>query len=163
MSHLLAIDPGSKEIGWVFVRRENARVRYLVSGKAEVTPVAIRKLLTMDYVVGTMARLAIEVVEGAVFEPFRAPDLFKTAEAVGVIEALAWSAGYETIRMPAKAVRKALVGKASSPKKGLMDKLIDDAVKSNVLGWPATSNVHVRDAAALAIVANWQLVSRRVA
>lgn len=163
MSHLLAIDPGSKEMGWVFVRRENARVRYLVSGKAGVTPLAIRKLLTSDFIVGTMAMVAIEVVEGAVFEPFRAPDLFLTAEAVGVVEGLAWANGYTTIRMPAKAVRKALVGKASSPKKGLMDKLISDAVSANVIGWPATSNVHVRDAAALAIVANWQLVSRRVA
>lgn len=44
-----------------------------------------------------------------------------------------------------------------------MDALVGDAVRANVIGWPKESNVHVRDAAALAIVAAWQLASRRVA
>jgi Holliday junction resolvasome RuvABC endonuclease subunit len=169
MTPLLSIDPGSATSGWLLVSREGARVRYLTSGTCASTP---RAFLTVLDTVATLTKLphrsaagtiALEVAEGMVFAPYRAPALLKTAEMVGVITALAHDIGIPLVRFTAGQVRKALVGKASSPKKGVMDKLVGDAVRANVVGWPVGSNVHVRDAAALAVVANWQLVSRRVA
>jgi Holliday junction resolvasome RuvABC endonuclease subunit len=168
MPHILAIDPGGERSGWCLVLREHARVRYRTSGVCDSTPKGITELIEqmgellpgMDY--DTLV-MAVEVPEGMVFQPFRAPALLDTRETVGLLAMIAWQQGIPTIRKTANEVRKLLVGKASSPKKGLMDKLVEDAVKANVIGWPPESNPHTRDAGALAIVTNWQLASRRVA
>jgi Holliday junction resolvasome RuvABC endonuclease subunit len=110
-----------------------------------------------------LSAIAIEVAEGMVFSPYRGPPLLATAEMVGVITAIADERGIMVVRFTAAQVRKALVGKATVGKKGGMDKLVQDAVEANVIDWPKTSSVHHRDAAALAIVANWNLLSRSVA
>lgn len=170
MSHLLAIDPGSKTSGWAIVRREHARVRYLTSGTCDSTPKAFHRLLftlNNDVMKNSTKRwctaFAVEAPEGFIHEPYRGPHLLATSEFVGVVATVADYIDMSIVRLTAAQVRKTLVGKANSPKRGVMDKLISDAVSANVIGWPATSNVHVRDAGALAVVANWQLVSRRVA
>ncbi len=167
MTPMLSIDPGGESCGWVLVDRQQARVRYVTGGQCASTPKALHELMDL---VGKMTgpdwdilAMAIEVVEGAVFQPFRAPTLFTTARVVGRLELLAYDNGIPVIPRTAAQVRKALVGKATSPKHGLMDKLIADAVRANVIAWPKESNVHLRDAAALSIIANWELVARRVA
>lgn len=168
MSHLLAIDPGSKESGWVLVKRETTRVRFVTSGTIPSTWRGVHTALrATDDLVGLatthyLDAIAIEVAEGFIHQPFRGPHLLATAEMVGIITGLAEAISMPVIRFTAAQVRKALVGKATSPKKGLMDKLIAEAVRANVIGF-GDSNVHTRDAAALAIVANWQMVARRVA
>lgn len=171
MSNLLAIDPGSKESGWVLARREVARVRYLTSGTCDSTPAGFKSAMSKAATllgsawVQAIGAIAIEVAEGYIHDPFRGPHLLATAEAVGMIAAIANDAGIPVVRFTATQVRKALVGKSRTGKagKGGMDRLVADAVTANVLSWPAESNVHARDAAALAVVANWQLLSKRVA
>lgn len=171
MNHLLAIDPGSKSSGWMLARREVARVRYLTAGTCDSTPAGcLRALDTVASLLRVPSRncvsaIAIEVAEGYVHQPYRGPTLLATAEMVGVITAIANDVGIPVIRFTADQVRKALVGKARTGKagKGLMDQMVADAVRANVIAWPAESNVHARDAAALAVVANWQLLSKRVA
>lgn len=167
--NLLALDPGSHSTGWVLVFREHARVRYLTSGTCESSPAGFLRVLDT---VATATRLpyreavgsiALEVAEGMAFTPYRVPDLLLTAEMVGVVTGIAHDLGVEIDRFTAAQVRKALVGKASSPKKGVMDRLIGDAVRANVIAWPEASNVHCRDAAALAVVTAWKLATRRVA
>lgn len=169
MTHILAIDPGSTTSAWLLARREGARVRYLTSGTCASKPGEFLRVIDTVATLlkqpahDALAAIALEVAEGMVFQPYRGPALLATAEMVGVVTAIAHDIDVPVVRMTANAVRKVLVGKASSPKKGLMDKLIADAVAANVIGWPSTSNVHVRDAAALSVVVAWQMASRRVA
>lgn len=171
VTHLLAIDPGSTSSGWCLVRRESARVRYVTSGTCDSTPAAFLKVLDTVATLWKVSHrdaastIAIEVAEGFIHAPYRGPSLLATAEMVGIITAIAHDVGIPVVRFTADQVRKALVGKARTGKagKGAMDRLVADAVRGNVIGWPDASNVHARDAAALAVVTAWQLAARRVA
>lgn len=164
MSHILSVDPGSNASGFCLLKRQGPRVRYMTGGKVDSTPKGIADLFCR--VAELLApddddfTLAIECVQG-VFSAKTAMPIVATAEAVGLFMFKAWESDIQVIRHTAGEVRKALVGKASSPKKGLMDKLISDAVRANVIGF-GESNVHVRDAAALGVIANWELCTRRV-
>lgn len=161
MTRLLAIDPGSKASGVVVLELDGPRCRY-VSHRSYTSTVgtagALIRSYEPDYVV-------IEVAEGHAFAPFRVPHLLGTAEFVGIVTAVAQEHGVDVIRYTSSAVRKALLGKASvggrGAKKGATDKAIKAVVEANVIGWPRRSSVHSRDAAAVGIVAAWELASRR--
>lgn len=165
MGHVLAVDTGSKSFGWCVVRRIGPRVAFVDCGTADATRSAWVKVLSdairLDD--GCVDAVYVETPEGMVFSSYRGPTLIETSRLVGGI---AWDCEGMGVRCELRTSnwwRKALVGKASSPKKGLMDKLIADAVPANVIGWPAKSNVHVRDAGGLAVVAGWELAKGEVA
>lgn len=161
---LLAIDPGSKKHGWACVRLEGLRVRRLAHGDVNNDWRSFDMLRNQMRALGHVVEaVAIETPEGYVHEAFRGPTLIATAHAAGGMAWLAQYWGLQVIELSAAKVRKALVGRSTSPKgkKGLMDQLITEAVNANVLGMPKTSNVHARDALALAIVAGWTLAQKK--
>lgn len=157
---ILAIDPGSKECGWALLSQHGSRVAHVMHGQCPSTPRGIRSLINHLPEGAEVTILALEVVEGYVHEAFRAKHLFPTAEAVGMFEMIGHEMGITVVRMTARDVRKLLVGKATHPKKGMMDILVEGVVKANVLRMPAQSNVHVRDALALGLAANWKLMTK---
>jgi Holliday junction resolvasome RuvABC endonuclease subunit len=98
------------------------------------------------------AVVAVEVPDGFVHAKYRGPTLLATARVAG---GLAWLAEGETLRvieLPAAAWRQTLVGRPHAK-----DAVIKLAVERLVTGLPARTNVHVRDALGLAIVASWIL------
>lgn len=165
---MLAVDPGSKTSSYVVVRCDGASVTYLTGYTEESTPLGVGNMLCDAFDCsgpGEDVTIAVEVAEGHAYQPFRVPHLLGTAEAVGIITAMAHERGVGVLRMTAGEVRKALVGKAhgGGKQKVNMDQLIKSAVEAGVIDWPKRSNVHVRDAAALAIVAARKLAERKVA
>jgi len=164
---ILAIDPGSKKSGWAIVRADpNVRTQYLAAGTMDNDPdafFALRKIAWEWRALNQFAQvaLAVEMPEGMVYKPFLGPSLLQTTRVAGGMSWTAHGWGWKVIELSAAKVRKALVGKASSPKKGVMDKLITEAVAANVDNMPKRSNVHCRDALALGIVASWELNKER--
>lgn len=162
MGIIISVDSGSKEFGWCAVERERARARFLMSGTTEATPFAWMKTFRAVCEIRGLAAIDaiyVETPEGYVHDPFRGPHLLVTSRMSGGIE---WvmALQYPDISVRLRTApwwRKALVGKASSPKKGLIDQLVADAVNANVLGMTKSSNVHVRDALGLSIVACWEM------
>lgn len=166
MGIIISIDSGSKEFGWSAVRRVGPRAKYVASGNAPATRIGWESVVDMmatrrgdDDIVAVY----IETPEGYVHEAFRGPTLLETARMVGGIQWECQGRGQVVELRTAGWWRKALVGKASSPKKGEMDRLIKSAVSSHIAAMPPTSNVHVRDALGLGIVACWEMASRRAA
>lgn len=143
---LLAVDPGPSSCGWAHVRMVDGRAHYIDGGKFDSTRTYFVNVLegwATDVV-------AIEMPEGFIHEPFRGPPLLQTARVAGGIEWECDRRGLRTITLSATSWRKTLCGGARPG-----DGVIADVVRANVAGLPALTNVHVRDALGLAIVAGW--------
>lgn len=167
MTLLLALDPGSTMTGYACVEPEGPRVRFVSGGQFEVGAGALMHVLdgTGAWDVN-ISSLAVETPSGWVHDAARGKHLLATAIAAGEASGVGVARGLHVVRLSAAEVRKALVGKTRlgfKQRKGDMDRAIADAIQPFVLDMPKRSNVHVRDALALAIVANWMTAKRRPA
>lgn len=166
MTRLLAVDPGPSSCGWALVERHGAKVRYLQSGTVAPALHAFDNLANVfEETYGeAVPDVAVEEPTGFVFQAFRGPTLLATAAVAGGIAWWGESLGMGVHRMSSEVVRATLIGKTRMRGKELRgdrDKLVKLALAGVVLGLPAKSNVHVRDALALAVVASWRLAGAR--
>lgn len=157
MTLLLAIDPGEKRCGYAAVETlaGGDRVRFLEAGDFEAArPAFVELLRARPY-----AAVAIEQPAGFVFDPFRGPALLATASAAGGIAWTAEARGLDVVRLTAAEVRRMLLGSlrlSGRARKGDLDKMVAMVLPGVVDGLPRRTNVHVRDALALAVAAHWQ-------
>lgn len=155
--NLLAIDPGEKEFGYAYVRREGARARYLSAGKWPATRDGFVRLLgdlsgfsAAGVPLAPNLTLVVETPDGFIHQPFRGPGLLRSARVAGGIEWFALGAGIPLHGMTAEQWRKPLTDNARAS-----DAEIAAVVRANILGLPAQTNVHSRDALGLALVSVW--------
>lgn len=166
MSVILAIDPGSKACGFVEVRPEGARIRFLRAGEVESSFAAVANLLGdvgMRYPSGPVV-VGIERPTGFVHQPFRGPTLLDTAWIAGGVGMGAHARGYRVVELSAKDGRKLVIGKATAgrgAKVGSLDRAVKDALPSFVDGLPKQTNVHVRDSLVIAVATAWILLGQR--
>lgn len=143
--HVVGLDTGPRRCGWARIAMDGSRARFVEGGEVASEVADVRRLLERT----RPDLLALECPSGYVHEAFRAPGLLATARVTGGIAWLASMSGITSTELPATAVRKVLCGKATAKDGDVRDAL----ARLGVL--PMRSNVHVRDAIALAIVAGW--------
>lgn len=159
--YILAFDPGPKSIGYALVERAVTRVRFLSGGEIASDYDALRVVLGA-FDPAARPVVAVERPNGFIYETFRGPTVVSTSNVAG---GLAWASrahGHEVIEVPPTTVRTVLLGKrkvGGAP--GAVDRAIKEVLPGLVLELPARTNEHVRDALALAIAANWMLLSKR--
>lgn len=155
---VLALDPGGRNMGYGLVRSAGPRVHYLRSGDVESTKAEGAK----D---GGGVAFAIEITHGYVYEPFRGPPLLEAARVTGGLEWLLEDYERPIEKLRADDVRATLLGKGFKSRKKDSTVTVDDkvrrAVETFVLGLPAKTSVHQRDALALAVVASWRVMNGR--
>ncbi len=101
--------------------------------------------------VSTSALVAVETPEGFVHQHARGAQLLRTAAIAGSIATLARATGRAVLPLSAQAVRRALCGRGVRGTPG--DAHVKRALSVLVVGMPARSSTHVRDALAAAVVA----------
>ena len=143
--NLVAFDPGPTTCGYCIVRLDAARATFITGGLATTR----ERLAELSREVDAMA---IEVVRGPIFTPQRGPAIIATSRTAGFLECLARDRRMHLVERTAREVRLSLCGRGNAS-----DGQVADAVRGNVFGFPAKSNVHIRDAAALAVVAAWEI------
>lgn len=155
-STVLAFDPGPTSTGFAVVATVAVgnvrRHTYVDGGQCSSTPEGFAAVLEAFPGV----RVAIEQVAGYAYEQARSAQLIATARVGGLLEGLARSDGRAVQTIAAGQWRKSLCGRSSAD-----DATIKRAVGVFVVGLPKRTNVHVRDALGLAVVASW--VTRRAA
>jgi len=144
---LVALDPGPTMCGHARVRIEGTRATYVEGGLVNATLEGIEQLLRIADAV------AVEVPRGYIFQPARGAQLLATAHIAGGICWMAQSRGLPLVEFTGQEWRRGLTGKGSR----VSDHMVKDAVESAVIGVPSKTNVHVRDALGLAVVAAWRL------
>lgn len=169
MSLLLAIDPGSSLCGYACVSPEGPRVRFVAAGQFEAGAEALLHLVDWTSTMlgisdlAGITTLAVETPSGWVHDAVRGKHLLATAVAAGEARGVGRARGLRVVSLSAGEVRKALVGKTRvgfRQRKGDMDRAVEAAIRPFVLDLPKRTNVHVRDALAIAIVANWMTGAR---
>jgi Holliday junction resolvasome RuvABC endonuclease subunit len=147
---VLGLDPGPAKTGWAIVNTEHRRPAFVEAGHD-----------SNDYV---CSRVALPVVDLVAIEwpgwtpiPQRnaepatvramARTLIETALAAGEFAGLAAGHHKRVERLSSQDVRRAIVGKRNAP-----DKAVKAALLMQVDGMPDRTNVHKRDAIAVAIV-----------
>lgn len=162
---ILAFDPGSRFSGYAHVWCDGARVRYQSAGQIEAEYGALARVLYATSAVPGAARtlVAVERPTGFVHDPVRGAHLMATSNVAGGTAWASRALGFEVIEVAPATVRKAVLGKRAGGRheKGEVDRLIKEALPGLVLGLPKRTNEHVRDALALAVAANWMLLSKR--
>lgn len=166
MTIILAVDPGEKACGYAAVAIEGPKVRFVDAGDFEAELGAFAHVLDRLTVSGLERDLvvAVEQPAGFIHDPFRGPALLATASCAGGVAWVAESRGLTVVRLAATEVRRMLLGKTrlgSKSQKGDMDRMIAMVLPGVVVDMPKRSNVHVRDALALAVAASWTLAQGR--
>lgn len=150
---ILAFDPGPTKTGYALAEGGGARLRFLNGGALRSDLTSVEGQFNQALQAGSgPVMVAIEKPHGFVYEPFRAPTLLETA---GVAKAIEWFAVWRGMRVrtiSASQVRKIILGKVRTKN---TDRDIKAALANMVSGLPARTNVHVRDALAVAVAANW--------
>ncbi len=152
---LVGLDPGSAKSGWCRVSvapptLTGARqVTFLDAGTVESAPDHILALLTR------VDAVAVEKVEGYAFGGTGKGGGVVAAliESSGVGRGISWLAHSKAIpcvEMSALEWRKTVLGQPSAT-----DATIKRVIPSLIRGFPKTSNVHVRDAAGVALGTVW--------
>lgn len=153
---ILAVDPGSSSCGFALVEPAGTRVEYVDAGAFPADGDAFAALFR-----GLHARIhtvAVERPAGYAYDPARSKHLLATGVSAGGVAWVGAWLGKRVVEVTATEVRRALLGKARlgpRAKEGDVDRLIKAALPGLVLEMPARTNVHVRDALAVAVVANW--------
>ena len=169
MTLLLAIDPGSSLCGYACVEPQGSRVRFVAAGQIEAGAEPLLHVLDTSSMwlgiggLGAITTLAVETPSGWVHDAVRGKHLLATGVAAGDARGVGYARGLRVVSLSAGEVRKALVGKARvgfRQKKGDMDRAVEAAIRPFVLDLPRRTNVHVRDALAIAVVANWMISAR---
>ena len=145
--NLLSLDPGPTSSGYARVRLVGPRVTYVSSGRVSSDLNQLERLFDPE-----LDAVAVETPKGYVFSPARGAQLLATARIAGALAWMAQARHLRLVELSAGEWRKALCGRATAD-----DHRVADAVAANVIDCPAKSNVHVRDALGLALVAAWQL------
>lgn len=147
---ILGIDPGPAENGWAIIDCENRRPAFVEGGKADIDW-TLRRAAAPD--------IDLVAVEWPQWTPIRSKNqnpaavrgmarcLLDTALVAGRVAGLAEGAGKRVARLTSKEVRRAICRKQNA-----RDAAVKAALQLVVDGMPHRSNVHVRDAMAVAIV-----------
>lgn len=148
---VLGVDPGPSHCGWGVVERaeRNGRARFVAGGRIPSDNESLRRLvgdpgLSVDVV-------AIEQPSGFIFERARGAQVMATRGVADAIAMAAETLGRKVVQLTANQVRRSLCG----PSNGIPgDRAVKMAVGLYVVGLPAKTNSHVRDAL---LVACWAL------
>lgn len=157
------IDPG-ETIGWCDIERESAGVfRFIASGTWEASQITRGSALPMDdidvFSIETPEELHLNDARAAAAYPATLVQTVRNLLATRALaERIACSlvgAGARVVEPTAAQVRHALGVKLGAQRgrgpKLTVDQQIAHLIPLAVRGWPARSNVHVRDAAAAAL------------
>lgn len=151
---VLGVDPGPREHGWALVRVvDPQRALFVGCGKHEGNAEGVLSLLGVhlaDVVAIESPTTFMPTGPGGKFIPTVATALFGTTRQVGRLAAVAELDGWAVVEMTASDWRREVCGKGSST-----DAQIAADITRLVAGWPRRSNVHVRDAAGVALAAGW--------
>lgn len=157
---VLGFDPGSSHTGWCAIDVRGGgtlpvEATYFDAGTVPSACGDVALLLRRYPEV-----VAVEKLAGYAFGAGKGPGvvagLVASSWVAGLISALAWSEGLATEEMTAMEWRKRVLGKPSAS-----DQQIAVAIPAAIHGWPKRSNVHVRDAAGVALAVAMKLNGRK--
>ncbi|WP_394849608.1 hypothetical protein LZC95_19425 [Pendulispora brunnea] len=155
---IAAFDPGPRWTGFACVTMHGGAGRpvrfvYREGRKMESTPEQINWCFALG-----VDLVAVESVDGVPYEDVRAAKLMETNGVARAIEWLALGRGLPVERLSARAWRSPLCGRGNAS-----DDQIARVVALHIRELPRRTNVHVRDALGLAVVAGWRFLQRREA
>jgi crossover junction endodeoxyribonuclease RuvC len=149
---ILAFDPGPTKTGFGVVDCEGLRFRYVAAGHVPSDVATLRALLLAH----PLAAVAIEVIGGYVYEHKRGAMLLATKPVEERIARLMGDDRPAPLTLTASVVRRAAIGRGSAD-----DAAVAAVVRARLVGLPARTNVHARDALLLAMVAAPRFLARR--
>lgn len=151
---VLGLDPGSTAHGWAVLLVSLAGARYHSAGHWAGSAARLVRLLhhrqrvtPADPACPPIDLVAVEV-PGAVYKLSCIKQLLLTAGQAGRALGAAEGVGLAHVDVAPGVWRLAVVG-SNAPH----DALIKDKLPPQIVGWPARSNAHVRDAAGVALYA----------
>lgn len=162
VARILALDPGPTSTGYALVQGGlTPRVRFIEGGQIDSS---CSTFLDLVRDLGGITAVAVERPAGYVYDPVRGKHVVATSNVAGGLAWAAQSLGLAVYEIPAGGVRKTLLGKTRlgfKQAKGDMDRAVKDALPLFVDALPARSNSHVRDAIAVAVAANFVVLSKQ--
>lgn len=154
---MMSFDPGSKHTRWVILAGDRHTQQYVTSGTEASEPAALLELINTANLERPITHYAVETMGRFAANPKIMLSLLETAEVSGTLIGLTTATGKPVFTMPANAPkgkvswRTMLCGARDGTHAG--DATVQAYLKMVLPSLPASTNVHVRDAAGLGVVA----------
>lgn len=149
---VLGIDPGSRAHGWAVLVVGPHSARYLDGGHRECSAADLVRRTIRVECRGPLDLVAVEVP--AVLHHLPAVrQVLLTAVSAGAALGAADCFDRLNVRVNPADWRRDVCGHGSA-----RDSTVKDAIDRLVTGWPKRSNVHIRDAAGVALHAAWRVL-----
>ncbi len=162
--YALGVDPGTKRknvktspgVSWAVVEHgRGGLVRWVEAGSFDPSFASIEAFALRMRSLGVVG---VEVAQGAIFDPFRAPGVLEQNVVAGMLLMAmhVQAGGAQLVRLAPESWRKGLTGKKTLGRRSdgvTFDQIIERHLRVTVLGLPGTMSNHHRDAVGIAVVA----------